>query len=88
MYDRIGLKVANLDASVRFYTAALAPLGYVLCCRDGVSVDRYHVGGVKNGGRDNGPPGLRADYSPAYYTAFLIDPDGNNVEGVYPEEGA
>src|SRR5205085_12118426 len=34
MYDHIGLKVSNLDASVRFYTAALTPLGYVLCSRD------------------------------------------------------
>ena len=34
MYDHIGLKVGNLDASVRFYKAALAPLGYVLCSRD------------------------------------------------------
>jgi catechol 2,3-dioxygenase-like lactoylglutathione lyase family enzyme len=34
MYDHIGLKVGNLDASVRFYTAALAPLGYVLCSKD------------------------------------------------------
>ena len=39
-------------------------------------------GGVKTGGRDNGAPGLRADYSPKYYAAFLIDPDGNNVEAV------
>ena len=34
MYDHIGLRIGDLDASVRFYTAALAPLGYVLCSRD------------------------------------------------------
>ena len=38
--------------------------------------------GLKAGGKDNGKPGLRADYSPTYYAAFLIDPDGNNVEAV------
>ncbi len=34
MYDHIGLKVGDLDASVRFYTAALAPLGHILCSKD------------------------------------------------------
>ena len=49
MYDHIGLKVASLDASVRFYSAALAPLGYVLCSRDengaerGEQIGRAHV---------------------------------------------
>ena len=37
---------------------------------------------MANGGRDNGAPGLRLDYAPTYYAAFLIDPDGNNVEAV------
>ncbi len=117
MYDHIGLKVKDLDAGVRFYEAALAGLGYVLCSRDdsgagfgpkgepalwlyrakgsagqGVhvafratdrsAVDRFHKGGIKAGGRDNGKPGLRTDYSPTYYAAFLLDPDGNNVEAV------
>lgn len=45
-------------------------------------VDAFHRAGLDHGGRDNGPPGLRADYSPTYYAAFLIDPDGNNVEAV------
>ena len=50
--------------------------------RDRAAVDRFHKGGLEAGGRDHGPPGLRADYSPTYYAAFLLDPDGNNVEAV------
>jgi catechol 2,3-dioxygenase-like lactoylglutathione lyase family enzyme len=49
---------------------------------DPAAVDRFHAAGLKAGGRDNGAPGLRKDYSPKYYAAFLIDPDGNNVEAV------
>jgi catechol 2,3-dioxygenase-like lactoylglutathione lyase family enzyme len=49
---------------------------------DRKAVDRFHAAGLKSGGRDNGAPGLRADYAPTYYAAFLIDPDGNNVEAV------
>jgi predicted lactoylglutathione lyase len=50
------------------------------------AVDRFHAGGLKAGGRDNGAPGLRADYSPTYYAAFLLDPAGNNVEAVCLKE--
>jgi predicted lactoylglutathione lyase len=46
------------------------------------AVDRFHREGLKAGGRDHGAPGLRIDYGPAYYAAFLLDPDGNNVEAV------
>ncbi len=46
------------------------------------AVDRFYKEGLKAGGRDHGKPGLRADYSPTYYAAFLLDPDGNNVEAV------
>jgi catechol 2,3-dioxygenase-like lactoylglutathione lyase family enzyme len=46
------------------------------------AVDRFHREGIKAGGRDNGAPGLRADYGSNYYAAFLIDPDGNNFEAV------
>jgi catechol 2,3-dioxygenase-like lactoylglutathione lyase family enzyme len=49
---------------------------------DRASVTRFHRNGLEAGGRDNGAPGLRADYSPTYYAAFLFDPDGNNVEAV------
>ena len=46
------------------------------------AVDRFHEAGLNAGGRDNGAPGLRTDYSLNYYAAFVIDPDGNNVEAV------
>lgn len=117
MYDHVGLKVKDLEAGVSFYTAALAPLGRVLCARentyagfgpkgapalwlhawdgkagpgahlafkavDRTAVDRFYREGLKAGGKDNGKPGLRTEYSPNYYAAFLIDPDGNNVEAV------
>ncbi len=49
---------------------------------DRAAVAKFHAAGLSAGGKDNGPPGLRADYSPTYYAAFLIDPDGNNVEAV------
>jgi catechol 2,3-dioxygenase-like lactoylglutathione lyase family enzyme len=117
MYDHLGLHVKDLDASVRFYTAALAPLGHVLCSRDDsgagfgppgapalwlyvtkkssgpgahiafrasnhTAIKRFHAEGLKAGGHDNGGAAPRADHSPTYYAAFLIDPDGNNVEAV------
>jgi catechol 2,3-dioxygenase-like lactoylglutathione lyase family enzyme len=116
MYDHIGLHVADLDASIRFYTAVLAPLGHVLGPKDdsyaglgpkdapalwlypdkgqaagGVhiafradrgAIDKFYSEGLKAGGRDNGAPGPRPDYGPTYYAAFLIDPDGNNVEAM------
>jgi catechol 2,3-dioxygenase-like lactoylglutathione lyase family enzyme len=102
---------------LRFYEAALKPLGHVVCQKDesGASlgpagepllylyrmtdsappgthlafragdrkiVDRFHAAGLACGGRDHGAPGVREDYSPRYYAAFLLDPDGNNVEVV------
>jgi catechol 2,3-dioxygenase-like lactoylglutathione lyase family enzyme len=46
------------------------------------AVQRFHAVGLGAGGRDNGVPGERS-YHPGYYAAFLLDPDGNNVEAVY-----
>ncbi|WP_439589748.1 VOC family protein [Hydrogenophaga sp.] len=123
MYDHLGLKVHDLAASIRFYQAALAPLGHVLGSHDDTyaglgpkdapalwlyahpggqpgnkgqgthiafraetpaQVDAFYKAGLKAGAADNGGPGPRPDYSPTYYAAFLIDPDGNNVEAVCP----
>ena len=47
------------------------------------AVDAFYEAAMKNGGKDNGKPGLRADYSPTYYAAFVVDPDGYRIEAVY-----
>lgn len=49
---------------------------------DRALVDAFHAAALAAGGADNGPPGVRADYHPHYYTAFIHDPEGNNVEVV------
>jgi catechol 2,3-dioxygenase-like lactoylglutathione lyase family enzyme len=46
------------------------------------TVDAFHVAALEAGGKDNGGPGLREIYHPTYYGAFVLDPDGNNVEAV------
>jgi catechol 2,3-dioxygenase-like lactoylglutathione lyase family enzyme len=53
--------------------------------RDRAMVEAFHKAGLAAGGKDNGAPGERA-YHPGYYGAFLIDPDGNNIEAVYHGE--
>ncbi|RUP26316.1 MAG: VOC family protein [Curvibacter sp.] len=45
-------------------------------------VDAFYQAALAAGGRDNGAPGLRPDYHPHYYGAFVIDPEGNNIEAV------
>ncbi len=50
---------------------------------DQATVDRFHAAGLAAGGRDNGAPGERPHYHPGYYAAFLLDPDGNNIEAVF-----
>ena len=49
-------------------------------------VESFHAAALANGGTDNGAPGLR-DYAPNYYAAFVLDPDGNNLEIVCMGEG-
>jgi catechol 2,3-dioxygenase-like lactoylglutathione lyase family enzyme len=46
------------------------------------AVDAFHQAALAAGGRDNGPPGLRPHYHPHYYGAFVLDPDGHNIEAV------
>ena len=50
--------------------------------RDHAAVDAFHAAALAAGGTDNGAPGLRPDYHPDYYGAFVVDPDGHNIEAV------
>ena len=52
---------------------------------DHAMVDAFHKAGLAGGGKDNGAPGERP-YHPGYYAAFLLDPDGNNIEAVFNGE--
>ena len=46
------------------------------------AVDAFYAAALAAGGRDNGPPGVRAHYHPNYYGAFVLDPEGHNIEAV------
>ena len=52
---------------------------------DPAAVNAFHKSALQNGGMDNGAPGERP-YHPGYYAAFVLDPDGNNIEAVYHGE--
>jgi catechol 2,3-dioxygenase-like lactoylglutathione lyase family enzyme len=74
------------DAKPEFWVSEREPFGtgthVAFTCDDHATVDAFHVAALAAGGRDNGPPGLREHYHPTYYGAFVLDPDGNNVEAV------
>ena len=53
--------------------------------KDRATVDAFHRAALAHGGRDNGAPGERS-YHPGYYAAFVLDPDGNNIEAVFHGE--
>lgn len=58
-----------------------------LAAPDAAAIDAFHAAALKMGGTDNGPPGRRTDYSPGYYAAFVIDPDGYRLEAHYEISG-
>ena len=111
LLDHVHLRVSDLEASRRFYDAALRAVGRSISMEgpgyfasdelfvsadgeptervhlafqaaDPETVQRFHQAVLAAGGRDNGAPGERA-YHPGYYSAYALDPDGNNVEAVY-----
>lgn len=58
------------------------PLHVAIVAKDRAAVDAFHAAALRAGGRDNGAPGLRPHYHPDYYAAFVLDPDGHNIEAV------
>jgi len=112
LIDHVHLRVADLDASKRFYRAVFKALGkadVLVEAADHFSadelwadkadgevsrvhlafqaagrtmVDAFYRAALEAGGRDHGGPGERS-YHPGYYGAFVLDPDGNNIEAVF-----
>lgn len=112
LFDHVHLVVSNIEASRRFYGAAIASLGLPIQIIDGPGffyadelfisqgsegsskahiafqasdregVRRFHAAALEAGGIDNGQPGERR-YHPGYYAAYVLDPDGNNIEAVF-----
>ena len=75
--DELCLSPANADPTSRIHLAFQT--------EDRDQVDRFYAAAIAAGGRDNGKPGERA-YHPGYYAAYILDPDGNNVEAVHHGE--
>ena len=115
MIDHTGIRVSDIERSKRFFTEALAPLGYRVLREHPISgigfgkerpdfwikqgtpgprvhvafsaeerevVDAFYQAALAAGGRDDGPPGVRMEYNPNYYGAFVLDPDGHSIEAV------
>jgi catechol 2,3-dioxygenase-like lactoylglutathione lyase family enzyme len=61
----------------------ITPIHVCLKAKDRQQVDAFYAAAIAAGGRDNGKPGLREIYHPGYYGAFVLDPDGHNVEAVF-----
>jgi len=59
-----------------------APLHIAFSALSRADVDHFHAAALAAGGLDNGQPGIRAQYHPNYYAAYVIDPDGHNIEAV------
>jgi catechol 2,3-dioxygenase-like lactoylglutathione lyase family enzyme len=60
----------------------ITPTHVALVARSRAEVDAFYAAAMAAGGRDHGAPGIRAQYHPNYYGAFVLDPDGHNVEAV------
>lgn len=62
--------------------AQTPPVHFAFTAETRAQVDAFYAAAMQAGGTDNGAPGVRAHYHPDYYGAFVLDPDGNNIEAV------
>jgi catechol 2,3-dioxygenase-like lactoylglutathione lyase family enzyme len=75
--DKLAIKhcpVGQRSPGPGFHLAFAAP--------DRQAVEEFHKSAIAHGGTDNGGPGVRANYGPHYYAAFVVDPDGHRIEAV------
>jgi len=70
------------DLWLRTAGGPIVPTHLAFAAPDRASVDAFHAAALAAGGRDHGAPGLRPQYHPDYYGAFVLDPDGYNIEAV------
>ena len=86
VYEEAGARAYFADdGGLDFGIGRRDPIGgahVAFACPDRAAVDRFHEVGLAAGGTDNGAPGIRAQYDANYYAAYVLDPDGNNIEGV------
>ncbi|MEM7614146.1 MAG: VOC family protein [Pseudomonadota bacterium] len=82
----VGFGVGEVVTLLLTGGAATVPKMHI-CFRspDKTSVERAYAAALAAGGRCNGPPGYRTDYGPGYFAAFMIDPDGHNIEALFRE---
>jgi catechol 2,3-dioxygenase-like lactoylglutathione lyase family enzyme len=77
-----GLEEAD-DFTISLAYGTGAPVHVAFAADRREQVDAFHVAALRAGGRDNGAPGFRNEYSHGYYGAFALDPDGHNIEAVF-----
>ncbi len=79
----------GVKGAIDLYISEGSPLGHAhlaFRAENRAAVNGFHAAATAAGGKDHGAPGIRKDYSPTYYAAFVIDPDGNNLEVVCHEK--
>ncbi|MEZ5514317.1 MAG: VOC family protein [Steroidobacteraceae bacterium] len=73
----------NPTFCIRSGSRVTTPLHFAFSAASQSAVEAFHAAALAAGGRDNGAPGLRPYYAKDYYSAFVLDPDGHNVEAVF-----